>query len=65
MFRFGAIESLWWLLLIPLLIGVYGWYVRSRKRRLARFGNPETLAPLMPEASVKRVRNKFMLSLRT
>jgi Ca-activated chloride channel family protein len=63
MFRFGHIESLWWLLLIPALIVVYILYVRAQRRRLARLGNVETLRGLMPEVSPKRVRRKFMLLL--
>ena len=63
MFRFATPECLWLLLLIPLLIAVYWLYVRARKRRLERFGNPETLRRLMPEASPKRVRHKFILLL--
>ena len=63
MFRFGIPEYLWLLLLIPLLIAVYWLYVRARRRRLSRFGNPETLRQLMPEASPKRVRHKFILIL--
>ncbi len=63
MFRFENIDMLWWLGLIPLLIVVYLIYIRARARRLTRFGNPLTLAQLMPEASPKRVRRKFMLVL--
>ncbi|MCD8186616.1 MAG: VWA domain-containing protein [Rikenellaceae bacterium] len=63
MFRFGTPEYLWLLLSIPVLLGVYGLYARARKRRLARFGNPALLNLLMPEASPKRVRHKFLLVL--
>jgi len=63
MFRFGTPEYLWFLLILPVLIGIYWLSVRARKRRLARFGNPALLAQLMPEASPKRVRNKFILLL--
>ncbi len=63
MFRFENIDMLWWLGLIPLLIVVYLIYIRARARRLTRFGNPLTLAQLMPEASPKRVRRKFTLVL--
>ena len=63
MFRFGTPEYLWLLLLIPVLIGIYMVYVRARKRRLARFGNPALVGQLMPEASPKRVRHKFVLLL--
>ena len=63
MFRFGTPEYLWLLLLIPALIVVYLLYARARKRRLERFGNPGTIRQLMPEASTKRVRHKFILLL--
>lgn len=63
MFRFGAPDYLYLLILIPLLVAVYVLYTLTRKRRLARFGNPETLRALMPEASTQRVRNKFILVL--
>ena len=63
MFRFGTPEYLWLLLLVPVLIAVYWLYARARKRRLERFGNPETVRQLMPEASPRRVRNKFILVL--
>lgn len=63
MFRFGIPEYLWFLVLIPLLIAVYWLYTRARKKRLERFGNPETIRQLMPEASPKRERNKFGLLL--
>ncbi len=53
----------WLLALVPVLVAVYLIYVRARKKRLARFGNPATIEGLMPEASPKRVRNKFLLLL--
>jgi Mg-chelatase subunit ChlD len=37
--------------------------MRARKRRLARFGNPALVSQLMPEASPKRARHKFVLVL--
>ena len=39
------------LLLVPLLFVAYGLYLRGRRRRIARFGDPELVARLMPEAS--------------
>lgn len=62
MFRFAQPEYLWLLILLPVVIAVYWWYRRARNRRLARFGDPETIRQLMPEASPKRVRNKFILT---
>ena len=39
------------LLLVPLLFVAYAIYLRGRRRRIARFGDPELVARLMPEAS--------------
>ena len=63
MFRFGSPEYLWLLLLAPLLAGVFVLYRQGSRKRLARFGKADTLRELMPEASPKRVRNKFVLVL--
>ena len=61
MFRFESPAYLYLLVLIPMLVILYWIYVRNRIRRLERFGNLATLMQLMPEASPKRVRNKFVL----
>ncbi|MBQ4278802.1 MAG: VWA domain-containing protein [Rikenellaceae bacterium] len=61
MFRFASPEYFYLLALIPLFIVGYALAVRARRRRLARFGNPETLRQLMPDVSPLRVRNKFIL----
>lgn len=42
------------LLLVPLLPVAYALYLRRRRRRIARFGNPELVARLMPDASTGR-----------
>ena len=39
------------LLLVPLLFVAYALYLRGRRRRIARFGDPQLVARLMPEAS--------------
>ena len=39
------------LLIVPLLFVAYAIYLRARRRRLARFGNPELVWQLMPDAS--------------
>ncbi|MBR5018985.1 MAG: VWA domain-containing protein [Bacteroidales bacterium] len=39
------------LLLIPLLFVAYALYLRVRRKRIARLGNPELVAQLMPDAS--------------
>jgi Ca-activated chloride channel family protein len=63
MFRFGTPEYFYLLLSIPLLILLWVVYVRGRRKRLARFGKLATIGGLMPEASPKRVRGKFVLLL--
>ncbi len=61
MFRFESPEYLLFLAAIPLLAAIFVLVRIGVRRRLARFGNPATLRPLMPEASPRRVRNKFIL----
>ena len=39
------------LLIVPLLFVAYALYQRARRRRIARLGDPELVATLMPEAS--------------
>lgn len=51
------------LLIVPLLAAVFIWSAANRKKRIRRFGNPEILGPLMPEASTRRYRTKFILYL--
>ncbi|MDR2935739.1 MAG: VWA domain-containing protein [Rikenellaceae bacterium] len=61
MFRFESPEFLLILAAIPLLATIFVLARIGARRRLARFGNPTTLRPLMSEASPRRVRNKFIL----
>ena len=61
MFRFANPQYLWLLTLIPLFVALFAAAAAQRRRRLARFGNPETLAELMPEVSNGRVVLKFIL----
>lgn len=63
MFRFAQPDYLWLLLSVPLAILIYVFYRRAQRRRLARFGDPAVIAPLMPDASPKRIRNKFILTV--
>lgn len=63
MFRFANIEYLYLLLAIPVMTGLYVWSNIVRRRRLARFGNPETVALLMPESSKGRRTTKFVIFL--
>lgn len=62
MFRFAQPDYLWLLLLVPLATLIYHTYRRAQKRRLARFGDPAVIRQLMPEASPRRIRNKFILT---
>jgi Ca-activated chloride channel family protein len=39
------------LLLVPLLFVAYALYLRARRKRIARLGNPELITQLMPDAS--------------
>ena len=61
MFRFAQPIYLYLLLLIPVLVAVFVAYRRAQRKRLRRFGEPEIIGQLMPEASPRRVRNKFIL----
>ena len=61
MFRFANPQYLWLLTLIPLFVVLFAGVAALCRRRLARFGNPETLAELMPEVSNGRVVLKFIL----
>lgn len=61
MFRFANPQYLWLLTLIPAFVLLFALAARGRRRRLARFGNPETLAELMPDVSTGRVTLKFIL----
>ncbi len=61
MFRFAHPALLWLLLLIPLMGLLYLGALLARRRRLARFGNPQTLKELMPDRSQGRMHLKFIL----
>ena len=61
MFRFANPQYLWLLTLIPLFVVLFAGVAAQRHRRHARFGNPDTLAELMPEVSNGRVVLKFIL----
>ncbi len=61
MFRFANPQYLWLLTLIPLFVVLFAGVAAQCRRRLARFGNPDTLAELMPEVSNGRVVLKFIL----
>lgn len=51
MFSFAHTGLLFLLLLIPFFVLLYAWARYARQKKLKKFGNPSTLAPLMPEVS--------------
>lgn len=51
MIKFAYPYLLYLLLIIPLLAGLYAWARIARRRKLRRFGRPEVIASLMPDAS--------------
>jgi Ca-activated chloride channel homolog len=54
MFRFSHPEYLYFLFLIPIIIGLFWFATILQKRAINRFGNLETLKQLMPGASLHR-----------
>lgn len=61
MFRFAHPEYLYLLLAVPAFAALFAWALHDRRRRLARFGDPETVATLMPDVSTGRMKLKFIL----
>ncbi|MDE5622266.1 MAG: VWA domain-containing protein [Alistipes sp.] len=61
MFRFANPQYIWLLSAIPIFFAIFWLAQRNRRRRLARFGCPETLEELMPDVSNGRVALKFIL----
>ena len=61
MFRFGNIEYLWGLVVIPLLTFFFIWSRIARKRALHKFGQENILKQLMPFSSTNRPRLKFLI----
>ena len=61
MFRFGNIEYLWGLLIIPLLTVIFIGSRISRKKALRRYGNEAILQELMPYSSKNRPVFKFIV----
>ena len=51
MFVFSQAQYLFLLLIVPLLFVLYGAYLRVRRRRLAKLGDPALVEQLMPSAS--------------
>ncbi len=63
MFRFENTEYLYLLLLVPLFGLIYWKANHDRKRRLMRFGDPESVKLLIPDRSPRRENLKFTLLL--
>ncbi|MCH5335746.1 MAG: VWA domain-containing protein [Alistipes sp.] len=61
MFRFGNPHYLWLLAAVPAAVVIYAVAARIRRRNLARFGNLQTLAELMPDVSTARMKLKFII----
>ncbi|MGM9701490.1 MAG: VWA domain-containing protein [Prevotella sp.] len=61
MFRFENPIYLWLLLAVPVLFLVRFVVWKQRKSKLKKFGDPQLLRQLMPDASVARPRVKFAL----
>ena len=61
MFRFAHPLYLYLLTLIPLFVAIFTVMRIRRRRNLARFGDPQLLAHLMPEVSTSRPIVKFSL----
>jgi Ca-activated chloride channel family protein len=61
MFQFANPAYLYALILLPFLAGFYFFSNYRRRKKIARYGDPELLAQLMPEASVARMHVKFWL----
>lgn len=61
MFRFANPQYLWLLALIPAFILLFALAAANRRKRLARFGEPDTLRLLTPDVSTGRVKLKFIL----
>ncbi|MDR2682939.1 MAG: VWA domain-containing protein [Dysgonamonadaceae bacterium] len=63
MFRFEHPEYLYLLLVLPVLLGFFIFYMKSKKRALKRFGEMPLLRALMPEVALKKQHFKFWLLL--
>jgi Ca-activated chloride channel family protein len=59
MFRFAHPEYLYLLFILPVLLIFYIYIAKARKKAIKKYGAPELIASLMPEASPKRRRLKY------
>lgn len=60
MLRFEHIEFLWGLAAVPLLILIFLWVRRWKRKALLAFGDPHTVRRMMPEVSLSRPGLKFV-----
>ncbi|MDR2681394.1 MAG: VWA domain-containing protein [Tannerella sp.] len=63
MFRFAHPEFLYLLFILPVLILFYVYIAGARKKAIRRYGSPELISSLTPEASPKRRRLKYVFLL--
>ncbi len=63
MFRFASPYFLYLLLLIPVLVVLYIFYLKSHQRLVNRFGDSELMKKLIVDVSPKRVLYKYSLIL--
>lgn len=61
MFRFEDTTYLYLLILLPFLVAFYLYSNYRRRKALRKFGDPELMAPLMPDVSKYRPDVKFWL----
>ncbi|MCL1937179.1 MAG: VWA domain-containing protein [Candidatus Azobacteroides sp.] len=54
MFRFEHSAYLYLLLVIPVMLAIFTYYMRSKKSALKRFGNMSLLKSLMPDVALKK-----------
>lgn len=63
MFRFQSPEYLWLIAAVPVLLGLFLWYWRARRRALAQFADRELLDHLAPGVNRRLPWTKFILLL--
>lgn len=63
MFRFEYLEYLWLLVLVPLVLVLWQYSRRKKKKLIARLGDPQLIKNLSPGVSPKRLAIKFWLCL--
>ncbi|MDR2804618.1 MAG: VWA domain-containing protein [Dysgonamonadaceae bacterium] len=63
MFRFEHPEYLYLLLALPVLLGLFIYYMKSKKSALKRFGEMPLIRSLTPEVALKKQHLKFWILL--